>query len=91
MPKIKSAKKALRQSTRRRAVNQRRKTNLKQSIKTFKKLVQENKKDEAIQALSKVFEIADKTAKTKYIKKAKANRIKSRAAKLFKKLESKNA
>ena len=89
MPKIKSAKKALRQSARRRKTNQRRKVNLKQSIKAFKKLVQENKKDEAKKALAKVFTVADKTAKTKYIKKAKANRIKSRTSKMLKKIEVK--
>lgn len=88
MPNTKSAKKALRKSIRRHALNKSRKKNLKQSIKTFKKLVQENKKDEAAKALSKVFEVADKTAKTKYIKKAKANRIKSRAAKMLKKIEA---
>jgi ribosomal protein S20 len=51
--------------------------------------VQENKKDEAKKALAKVFTVADKTAKTKYIKKAKANRIKSRTSKMLKKLEEK--
>ena len=89
MPKIKSAKKALRQSTRRRKVNEGRKVTLKKTIKTFRKLVQENKGVEAKDALVKVFSTADKIAKTKYIKKAKADRIKSRAAKLLKKIETK--
>ena len=89
MPKIKSAKKALRQSTRRRKVNEGRKVTLKKTVKTFRKLVQENKSAEAKDALVKVFSTADKIAKTKYIKKSKADRIKSRAAKLLKKIETK--
>ncbi len=88
MPKIKSAKKALRQSARRRVVNEGRKTVLKKTVKAFKKLVQENKGAEAKAALIKVFSTADKIAKTKYIKKAKADRIKSRTAKMLKKLET---
>jgi small subunit ribosomal protein S20 len=87
MPITSSAKKALRQNIRRRAVNRVRKDTLKETIKNFKKLVKDNKTSEAKVALSKVFEIADKTAKTKLIKKTKASRIKSRTAKMLKKLE----
>ncbi|MCL5012206.1 MAG: 30S ribosomal protein S20 [Patescibacteria group bacterium] len=89
MPKIKSAKKALRQNIRHRKVNDARKKNLKQTVKSFRKLVEEKKGTEAKEALVKVFSTVDRVAKTKFIKKAKANRIKSRAAKLLKKLEEK--
>jgi small subunit ribosomal protein S20 len=85
MPKIKSAKKALRQNIRRRAKNNSRKLMLKKTIKEFKKLVAAKKNSEAQAALKRVYEIADKTAKTKYIKKNKAARIKSRAAKMLSK------
>ena len=89
MPKIKSAKKALRQNISRRAANDSRKLILKKAIKEFKKLVAAKKNSEAQAALKKVYEIADKTAKTKYIKKNKAARIKSRAAKLLGKSSAK--
>jgi ribosomal protein S20 len=88
MPKIKSAKKALRQNIHRRKVNDEKKKTLKGTVKTFRKLVAEKKDKEARAALIKVFSTVDKTAKSNYIKKAKANRIKSRAAKLLKKLEA---
>jgi small subunit ribosomal protein S20 len=85
MPNITSAKKALRQNERRRALNVKRKTKLKSAVKEFRKLTAAKSKDEAVKALSAVFKVADKVAKTDFIKKNKANRIKSRATHLFKK------
>ncbi|MCL5004581.1 MAG: 30S ribosomal protein S20 [Patescibacteria group bacterium] len=84
MPIIKSAKKALRQSTKRRKVNVKRKTELKSVIKQFKKLVAEKKKEEAQKYLSSVYKKLDKSAKVNLIKKNKASRLKSRLSKLIK-------
>ncbi len=87
MPITSSAKKAFRQSTRRRELNLERKKNLRAAINSFRKLVEAGKTEEAKQALSKVYQAADKMAKVKFIKKGKAARIKSR---LSKKLSSQN-
>lgn len=81
MPKIKSAKKALRQNIRRRARNKIRKKKIKEEIKGFNKLLLENKQDEAKKSLPKLMKTVDKVAKTGYIKKGRASRIKSRLSK----------
>ena len=78
MPKTSSAKKALRQSTKRREVNLDRKKALKLVIKDYQKLVSAKKLDEARTQLSKVFKALDKSAKVDLIKKNKASRLKSR-------------
>ena len=49
MPKIQSAKKALRQNIKRRKANVKKKTELKSVIKNYKKLVVDGKKEEANQ------------------------------------------
>lgn len=85
MPKIQSAKKALRQNVRRREKNESRKLILKKAIKEFKKMVAAKDKKGAQEALKKVYTLADKVAKTKLIKKNKAARIKSRATKFINK------
>lgn len=84
MPKTSSAKKALRQSERRRILNTNRKINVKNEVKEFKKLIEAKKFDEARKALPKVMKTVDKVAKTGFIKKGKADRIKSRLAKKIK-------
>jgi len=81
MPIIKSAKKALRQNIRRRKINVKRKTELKSVIKQFKKLVAEDKKEEAQKYLSQVYKKLDKSTKVNLIKKNKASRLKSRLSK----------
>lgn len=81
MPKIQSAKKALRQNIRRNVRNTVRKQNVKAIVKEYKKLVAEGKADEAKQLLPKVYQVIDKTAKSKLIKKGKASRMKSRLTK----------
>lgn len=68
-------------------MNLERKKNLRAAINSFRKLVEAGKTEEAKQALSKVYQAADKMAKVKFIKKGKAARIKSR---LSKKLSSQN-
>ncbi|MFH0712404.1 MAG: 30S ribosomal protein S20 [Candidatus Jorgensenbacteria bacterium] len=84
MPKIKSAKKALRQATRRRARNLDRQRKVKETIREFKKLVLSGKTEEARAFLPKVYKALDKVAKTGLIKKNKANRLKSRLTKKIK-------
>ena len=86
MPVSKSAKKALRQNIRRRAINLRRKRKMKELIKKFEKLILENKKEEAKKLLPSVYKAIDKAAKRGVIKKNTASRKKSRLAKLINKL-----
>lgn len=83
MPKIKSAKKALRQSIRRKERNVARKKEFRKVIKTFKNLVTEKKLEEAKKQISLVYEKLDKAAKANLIKKNTASRLKSRLSKLL--------
>ncbi len=78
MPVTRTAKKALRQNRRRYEKNVAQRVELKKVIKTYKKLVEGKKLDEAIKELSLVFQKLDKAAKTGLIKKNTANRLKSR-------------
>lgn len=78
MPITQSAKKALRQSVRRRTQNTLRKDAYKKEVKNFRKLIIAKKTDEASALLPKVFKALDKAAKTNVIKKGKADRLKSR-------------
>ncbi len=50
-------------------------------VQQFKKLVAENKKEEAEKSLRQVYKKLDKLAKTDFLKQGKANRLKSRLAK----------
>ena len=81
MANTKSAQKALRQNPRRRAMNLMHKRKTRDAIKQFKKLIAEGKIEEAKKTLSQVYKALDKTAKTGYIKKGRANRLKSRFTK----------
>lgn len=81
MPRTKSAKKALRQTVRRRAVNLLREKKLKDTVKKFKKLVVGEVKTDAQAFLKETYKTIDKMAKVNFIKKGKANRMKSRLAK----------
>ncbi len=83
MPITKSAKKALRQSSRRQLQNLRRKETFKKEIKDYKRLLVDQKIDEAKQKLILVYKALDKAAKTNAIKKNKAGRLKSRLARLL--------
>ena len=85
MPITKSAKKARRQSARRRVQNIKRKDAYKGVIKTYKKLVASKNMDEAGAKLSAAYKALDKAAKTSAIKKNKAARLKSRLAKQLRK------
>jgi len=81
MPRIASAKKALRQNIARRTKNIERKTALKKASKAVRRLTPQSSSEDIARALSALYTTADKVAKTKFIKKTKAARIKSRAAK----------
>jgi len=84
MPITRGAKKAIRVSARKRLFNLKRKDDMKDAIKTFKKLVSEKKKDEASKLISTVYKAIDKAAKRGVIKKNTASRKKSGAIRLLK-------
>lgn len=84
MPKIQSAKKALRQNVRRRKINLTRRAKTKTTIKEFQKLIVSGKKEEAKNYLPQVYKTLDKMAKINFIQKGKANRLKSKFAKKLK-------
>jgi len=90
MPITKSAKKALRQSEKKRSINKKNNKALKAEIKKLQKLTETNNIEEAKKQLNIVYKKLDKAAKTNLIKKNKASRLKSR---LTKKIvaQSKNA
>jgi ribosomal protein S20 len=81
MPKIKSAKKALRQSARRSVQNTARKGVMQKTIKQYTKLLAAGKTDEAKAYLPTVYKTLDKLAKVDFIKVGKAKRLKSRLTK----------
>ncbi len=82
MPITKSAKKALRQSSRRRVRNLQKKRVYNDLIKEIKKSVNSGKKQAAVALLPKLYKALDKAVKTNVIKKNKAARLKSRLTKL---------
>jgi len=81
MPITKSAKKALRQSLRRKVRNLQQKNKIKNLIKEVKGLISQKKIEEAKNLLPQVYKLLDKAAKTGLIKKNTAARKKSRIAK----------
>jgi len=83
MPITKSAKKAIRSSLRKKAVNDRRKRVMKEQIKKIEKIIKTDKK-EAVKMLSSAFQAIDKAAKKGVIKKNNAARKKSRLSRLIK-------
>jgi small subunit ribosomal protein S20 len=85
MPITQSAKKALRQNKRHRRRNVANAKRIKIAVKEFTKLIAAGKRDEAVKQLAAVYQAVDKVAKTKYISKNKAARIKSKLAKKLKK------
>ncbi len=87
MPITKSAKKALRQNKTRRERNLRRFNVLRDTVKKIKKLMAENKKEEAIKLLPLAYKALDKAAKTGVIKKNTSARKKSRLTKLIAKAQ----
>ena len=83
MPITASAKKALRQSIRRRARNLKRSSTYKSTMKDLKKMATAGQNKETQNQLAKTYQAIDKAAKTGVIKKNKAARLKSAAAKLL--------
>jgi len=81
-PITKSAKKAWRQSLKRKARNLIYKTKIKKLIKEVRNLVSQKKVEEAKKLLPQVYKILDKAAKVRVIKKNTATRKKSRIARL---------
>ncbi len=86
MPITKSAKKALRQSKRRRQKNLRQLKAMKDIIKNIRKLALENKKAEVEKLLPQAYKAIDKAAKNGIIKKNNADRKKSRLTRLINKI-----
>ncbi|MBI2640561.1 MAG: 30S ribosomal protein S20 [Candidatus Sungbacteria bacterium] len=78
MPITSSAKKALRQSLRRRARNLEKKEAYKRLVRDVKKFTTAGKQKEAEKLLPRLYQALDKAAKTNAIKKNKAGRLKSR-------------
>lgn len=88
MPITKSAKKALRQSLRRRARNLIKKEAYKRLVRDVKKLAAAGKAADAEKLLPQLYKALDKAAKTDVIKKNKAARLKSRLTRLVVKTTS---
>jgi len=82
-----SAKKALRQSERRKIRNIQRKRKIKDLLKEVKSLVSQKKIEGAKELLPQVYKLLDKAAKTDLIKKNTAARKKSIMARLISKIE----
>jgi small subunit ribosomal protein S20 len=80
MPNIKSAKKRLRSSVKRRAVNQPLKTRVKTSRRAFLEKIAAGDREGSTQAYRQFCSSLDKAAKRGVIKKNNAVRNKSRAA-----------
>jgi len=87
MPITKSAKKALRQSRKRRLFNLRRNKKMKSLVKQVRNLIKENKKEETLKILPQVYKAIDKAAKRGVIKKNTASRKKSRLNKAIQKIK----
>ena len=90
MPQRKSALKELRKSLRRRKRNLAVKRKVKETIKRFKRAVQQNDISLSQEALREVYKVLDKAASKRVIHPNKAARKKSRAALLLKKLIPQN-
>jgi len=84
MPITKSAKKALRQSQRKRKRNQSYKYRVKTIVKELRELVSAKKIEEAKKLFPQVYKALDKAAKSGVIKKNTASRKKSRLSQLIK-------
>jgi len=82
---IKSAKKAIRSSARKRVFNLRRKKTLTDAVKSFKKLIEAKKLKEAEKLLPVAYQALDKAAKSGIIKANTASRKKSRLSAMLRK------
>lgn len=89
MPITRSAKKALRQSVRRRYQNLQKKEAINRTTKEVKRIVATGASSNTKEALSHLYQALDKAAKTHTISKNKASRLKSRLTKLLAKSSAK--
>lgn len=89
MPITKSAKKALRQSSRRKVQNDRRREAIRRLKVKFRKALEAGKTKEAEALLPELYKAFDKASKTGVIKKNTAARKKSRLVKAFRKAAAK--
>lgn len=87
MPNTKSAKKAMRQSAKRRIVNLKTKDKYKDALRDFRKLIAGSKLEDAKKALVTTASALDKAVKKHLVHKNKASRLKSRMAKALGKLK----
>lgn len=87
MPITRNAKKALRVSIARKAVNDRVKKGLKEGIKATEKLATAKKWKEAKESLSSAYSVIDKAVKSGTIKKNTAARKKARLSKITKEVK----
>ena len=83
MPITKSAKKAMRGSRRKRAVNMRRKKAVREELRELKGLVEKGETKKTAAQLALVYQAIDKSWKLGIIKKPAAARRKSQAARLL--------
>jgi len=86
MPITTSAKKALRNSARKRVFNMRKKEGISNVLKSFRKFIVAKDKAQAEKVMVKLQKAIDKSAKTGLIKKNTASRKKSRLHAMIKKL-----
>ena len=87
MPITSSAKKALRASKKKRVFNLRRKSEMEQTLKDFRKLVLAKKKVEAEKLIPALYKAVDKAVKTDFLKPNKASRTKARAMAAIKRIK----
>ncbi len=87
MPITTSAKKALRNSKRKRGFNLDKKELISDAVKKIKKLIAEKKIKEAVGFMSEVQKILDKSVKTGLLKKNTASRKKSRISAMIKRAQ----
>lgn len=85
MPITRSAKKALRQSKRKKVNNVKTAKAMKDVVKKVKQLKTKGEAKDALKTLSEAYQAIDKAAKRGIIKKGAADRKKSRLAKSLKK------
>ncbi len=86
MPITSSAKKALRNSARKRIFNMRKKDSLQVAFKKLRKLVADKDKKGAEKFMSNIQKILDKSAKTGLLKENTASRKKSRLSAMIRKM-----
>lgn len=89
MPITASAKKALRQSIKRKKRNTAQKTRIKKQEKLVASLIKQGKTNEAKTELQKYYKLVDRAGKNNIIHKNKAARKKSRLTKLMNKTNKK--